>query len=124
MIAGLKANAGAADVERPQCASCLVNRCHSRSGADTRWPELWALLASLQPGDVLVVWKLDRLSRSLSDLLLTLSKIDGASAGFRPLTEAITPRPPPVGHYADARGIRRVQARHDPRAHYAGFGDS
>ena len=32
----------------------------------------------MRPGDVLVVWKLDRLSRSLKDLLLIVEKIDHA----------------------------------------------
>jgi DNA invertase Pin-like site-specific DNA recombinase len=59
------------------------------SGADTTRAQLKALLASLQPDDVLVVWKLDRLSRSLSDLLLTLAKVNAAGAGFRSITEAI-----------------------------------
>lgn len=36
-----------------------------------------------------MVWKLDRLSRSLKDLLHLLEKIDAAGAGFRSLTEAI-----------------------------------
>jgi DNA invertase Pin-like site-specific DNA recombinase len=40
-------------------------------------------------GDVVVVWKLDRLSRSLKDLLHILEKIDTAAANFRSLTEAI-----------------------------------
>ena len=43
----------------------------------------------MQPGDVFVVWKLDRLSRSLRDLLFTLEKITEAGAGFRSLTEAV-----------------------------------
>ena len=59
------------------------------SGADASRPELRALIARLQPGDVLTVWKLDRLSRSLSDLLLLLTKVEAAGAGFRSLTEAI-----------------------------------
>ena len=36
-----------------------------------------------------IVWKLDRLSRSLKDLLLILERISAAGAGFRSLTEAI-----------------------------------
>jgi DNA invertase Pin-like site-specific DNA recombinase len=36
---------------------------------------------------VLVVWKLDRLSQSLKDLLLILERISAAGAGFRSLTE-------------------------------------
>jgi DNA invertase Pin-like site-specific DNA recombinase len=37
----------------------------------------------------LVVWKLDRLSRSLKDVLILMEKVDQAGAGFRSLTEAI-----------------------------------
>jgi len=56
-----------------------------------RWdrPELHRLLDQLRPGDVAVVWKLDRLSRSLKDLLHLMERIQGAGAGFRSLTEAI-----------------------------------
>ena len=36
-----------------------------------------------------MVWKLDRLSRSLKDLLATLERVDAAGAGFRSLTEAV-----------------------------------
>lgn len=56
-----------------------------------RWdrPELHRMLDQLRTGDVVVVWKLDRLSRSLKDLLSIMEKIDAAGAGFRSLTEAI-----------------------------------
>ncbi len=56
-----------------------------------RWdrPELHRLLDQLRAGDVIIVWKLDRLSRSLKDLLHILEKIDAAGASFRSLTEAI-----------------------------------
>lgn len=56
-----------------------------------RWdrPELHRLLEQLRKGDVLVVWKLDRLSRSLKDVLLLLEKVEQAEAGFSSLTEAI-----------------------------------
>ncbi len=47
------------------------------------------MLDQLRSGDVVVVWKLDRLSRSLKDLLHILEKVDAASAGFRSLTESI-----------------------------------
>ncbi|MDV2997635.1 MAG: DNA-invertase hin [Chroococcidiopsis sp. SAG 2025] len=40
-------------------------------------------------GDTVVVWKLDRLSRSLKDLLILMDKIDKVGTGFRSLTEAI-----------------------------------
>ena len=56
-----------------------------------RWdrPELHRLLEQMRPGDMVVVWKLDRLSRSLKDLLITLERIEKAGAGFQSLTEAI-----------------------------------
>lgn len=57
-----------------------------RSGASSR-PALDALLARLSPGDVLVVYKLDRLARSLVDLLRILERVTAAGASFRSLTE-------------------------------------
>lgn len=56
-----------------------------------RWerPELHRLLGHLRKGDIVVVWKLDRLSRSLKDLLLILEKIEASAADFQSLTEAI-----------------------------------
>ena len=47
------------------------------------------MLDQLRKDDVLIVWKLDRLSRSLKDRLSIMEKIDAAWAGFRSLTEAI-----------------------------------
>jgi DNA invertase Pin-like site-specific DNA recombinase len=43
----------------------------------------------LRPRDVVVVWELDRLSRSLTDLLHLLERVAQAGAGFRSLTEAM-----------------------------------
>jgi DNA invertase Pin-like site-specific DNA recombinase len=66
-------------------------RLFQEAGSGGRWdrPELHRLLDQLRPGDVVVVWKLDRLSRSLKDLLLILERIEQAGAGFRSLTEAV-----------------------------------
>ena len=52
-------------------------------------PELQRLLDQLRPNDVVLVWKLDRLSRSLKDLLTLLERIEAKDAGFKNLTEAI-----------------------------------
>jgi DNA invertase Pin-like site-specific DNA recombinase len=57
-------------------------------------PQLHALLARLQPGDEVVVYKLDRLGRSLQDLLGILERINAAGAGFRSLTEPIDTNTP------------------------------
>nr|WP_318246607.1 recombinase family protein [Rhizobium sp. T1473] len=56
-----------------------------------RWdrPQLHLMLDQLRDGDTVVVWKLDRLSRSLKDVLHLMDKITSAGAGFRSLTEAI-----------------------------------
>ena len=61
-----------------------------------RWdrPELHRLLGQLRKGDVLVVWKLDRLSRSLKDVLNLMENIQQAGAGFQSLTEAINTTSP------------------------------
>jgi DNA invertase Pin-like site-specific DNA recombinase len=49
--------------------------------------ELELALKSLQPGDTFVVWRLDRLARSMRDLLKRLEQIEEAGAKFRSLTE-------------------------------------
>lgn len=68
-----------------------VSRVYTEHASGGRWnrPELHKALEQLREGDVLVVWKLDRLSRSLKDLLTLLEQIEGRGAGFRSLTEAI-----------------------------------
>jgi len=58
------------------------------SGATDR-PGLTAALAFVREGDVLVVWKLDRLGRSLPHLIETVRALQTRGVGFRSLTEAI-----------------------------------
>ena len=50
--------------------------------------ELAAMLDTLREGDTVVVYKMDRLARSLRDLLNIVDRIEAAGAGFRSLTEA------------------------------------
>jgi DNA invertase Pin-like site-specific DNA recombinase len=66
-------------------------RIFEETASGGRWerPELQDCLKHLREGDVLVVWKLDRLSRSLSDLLRILEKVDKAGASFKSLTETL-----------------------------------
>lgn len=52
-------------------------------------PALEAALASMRPGDTLVVWKLDRLARSLSDLLRLIERLGHLGASFKSLTEPV-----------------------------------
>lgn len=79
----------AAQIGALESAGC--ERVFQEKASGGRWdrPELHRLLGQLRKGDVVVVWKLDRLSRSLKDLLLTLEKIEEAAAHFQSLTEAI-----------------------------------
>lgn len=60
-----------------------------RSGAGVHRPELERMLDQLRPGDVVAVYKIDRLARSLADLLRILGRIEAAGAAFRSLTEPI-----------------------------------
>jgi len=72
-----------------KAAGC--QRVFEEAASGGRWdrPILHDMLRQLRDGDVIVVWKLDRLSRSLKDLLHLMERIKEADAGFRSLTEAI-----------------------------------
>lgn len=59
------------------------------SGAETDRLELNNALRALSAGDVLVVWKLDRLGRSLAHLIQVITLLDAEATGFRSLSEAI-----------------------------------
>jgi DNA invertase Pin-like site-specific DNA recombinase len=52
-------------------------------------PQLKACFKKLQAGDTLVVWKLDRLGRSLKDLLNLIQELDAKKVHFHSLTEII-----------------------------------
>jgi DNA invertase Pin-like site-specific DNA recombinase len=60
-----------------------------KSGATTKRPRLQQCLKKLNPGDTLIVWKLDRLGRSLRDLITMLDDLKQRGVKFRSLTEAI-----------------------------------
>jgi DNA invertase Pin-like site-specific DNA recombinase len=79
----------AAQVAALKAGGC--ERIYREKASGGRWdrPELHRLLDQLRKGDVLVVWKLDRLSRSLRDVLTIMERLAEAKAGFRSLTEAI-----------------------------------
>jgi len=79
----------AAQIAALEIAGCEQIFQEKASGGRWDRPALHRLLEQLRRGDVLVVWKLDRLSRSLKDLLTLMEKIDHAGAGFRSLTEMI-----------------------------------
>jgi DNA invertase Pin-like site-specific DNA recombinase len=72
-----------------KAAGCEKLFVEKASGAQRDRPELLAALDYLRAGDSLVVWKLDRLARSLKQLIETVELLDSRSIGLRSLTEAI-----------------------------------
>lgn len=79
----------AAQAAALKAAGCELIFREKASGGRWNRPELHKLLGQLRRGDVLVVWKLDRLSRSLRDVLTIMEQVKAAKAGFRSLTEAV-----------------------------------
>ncbi len=59
------------------------------SGAKAVRPQLSACMQALRKGDLLVVWRLDRLSRSMPELLTLTSELEKKGVGLRSLTENI-----------------------------------
>ncbi len=70
-------------------AGCFRSWTDTASGALTDRPELGAVTDALRPGDTLVVWRLDRLGRSLPHLIETVRGLAERGVGFRSLQEAI-----------------------------------
>ena len=68
-----------------------AERVYTETASGGRWdrPELHRMIDQLRPGDVVVVTRLDRLSRSLKDLLAIIERIEAAEAGFRSVAEAV-----------------------------------
>ena len=69
------------------CAKIFEDR--AASGARTDRAGLRCALDYVREGDVLIVWKLDRLGRSLPHLIETLASLATRGVGFRSITEAI-----------------------------------
>ena len=72
-----------------QAAGCEKVFQEKASGAQRDRPQLKAAIDYLRAGDVLVVWKLDRLARSLKQLIETVEALEQKGIGFRSLTENI-----------------------------------
>lgn len=70
-------------------AGCARSYVDHASGTLANRPQLDKLLEALLPSDTIVVWKLDRLGRSLSHLLTTVTDLGARGVGFRSLTEGI-----------------------------------
>jgi DNA invertase Pin-like site-specific DNA recombinase len=74
-------------VHELRAAGCAKTFQEKASGAKTDRAELAKLLRRLEPGDVLVVTRLDRLARSTKDLLNVIAAIAERGAGFKSLKD-------------------------------------
>ena len=72
-----------------KAAGCKTILKEKASGGRWDRPELQKILEQCRKGDVVVVWKLDRLSRSLRDVLNIMEQLKERGAGFKSLTESI-----------------------------------
>jgi DNA invertase Pin-like site-specific DNA recombinase len=72
-----------------QAASCEKLFTDTMSGAKAERPGLSEALEFCRPGDVLAVWRLDRLGRSLTQLIALMTTLDEKGVGFKSLTEQI-----------------------------------
>jgi DNA invertase Pin-like site-specific DNA recombinase len=76
-------------VDALEKAGCYRVFTETASGARSDRPVLEHVLDQLRPGDTLIVWKLDRLGRSLRHLVDTVTGLASRGIGFRSLQEAI-----------------------------------
>jgi len=73
-------------LEKARCEQIFTD---SVSGTKARRPGLEDALSHLRTGDTLVVWRLDRLGRSLRHLIDTVTNLQEKGVGFKSLTESI-----------------------------------
>lgn len=78
-----------AQTDALEAAGCDVILEEKRSGGTMARPLLQQMLRSLKPGDVVIVYKMDRIARSLRDLMEIQDRIHKAGADFKSLTEVI-----------------------------------
>ncbi len=76
-------------IDELKAAGCEKVFSESASGTQTNRPELMAALEFAREGDVLCVWRLDRLARSMKQLINTVDELDKRKIGFRSLRESI-----------------------------------
>lgn len=79
------------DLQHDALAAAGCERIFSdkMSGAKASRPGLDEALAFARPGDVLVVWRLDRLGRSMSELLRLTAELEANGVGLESLKEKI-----------------------------------
>jgi DNA invertase Pin-like site-specific DNA recombinase len=78
-------------LKKERCDKIFIDK---KTGETTARPALQRCLKKLEHGDMLIVWKLDRLGRSLRDLITMLDDLKTRGVRFRSLTEAIDTETP------------------------------
>src|SRR3954469_9892594 len=68
---------------------CFKIFTDTASGAKAERQGLQEAISYVRPGDTLVVWKLDRLGRSLKDLIERITQLNNRHIGFKSITESI-----------------------------------
>lgn len=68
-------------------AGCEKIYQEKASGAKTERPELNNILQNIRKGDILIIWKLDRLGRSLKHLIEVVNELIGKGAGLKSLKD-------------------------------------
>ena len=76
-------------IDALKAAGCLKVFTDTASGSLAHRPKLDKMIDHLRPGDVVVVWRLDRLGRSLKNLIALVEDLAGKGVGFRSLSESI-----------------------------------
>jgi hypothetical protein len=102
-------------VDALTAAGCYRVFTETASGARADRPILDQVLDRLRPGDTLVVWKLDRLGRSLRHLIDAVTGLAERGIGFRSLQRRSTP-PLPAASSSSTRVADRVGAVLSPVA--------
>lgn len=74
-------------LKRAGCSRIYEDKASGKASAAR--PQLDECLADLREGDILVVWRLDRLGRSLPDLVRIVSELEQKGVAFESLTERI-----------------------------------
>lgn len=78
-------------LKRAGCGKIFTDKA---TGTNAKRPQLVKCLKALKAGDMLTVWKLDRLGRSLRDLIALLDDLKAQGVAFQSLTEAIDTETP------------------------------
>jgi DNA invertase Pin-like site-specific DNA recombinase len=108
-------------LSKAKCDLVFTEKC---TGATTARPALKRCLEELKPGDTLIVWKLDRLGRSLRDLITMPDDLRDRGVKFRSLTEAIDTETPTGRATWQRMGVLAASAQHDRGAHPRRCGSS